>query len=173
MQKYRSKSGGQIIIRNAIWRDIPRYLENLQAAAREEVYIGTEKVTPYTKKMHRERLKEKKNLTLVALVDGKLVGHLTLWWTGLKKMRHVRELGILVIDGYREVGVGWALMDSAIRWAKKQKDIEKIILGVFSPNKRAIKLYKKFGFKTEGLLKNQHILKGKHADELRMALFLR
>ncbi len=90
----------------------------------------------------------------------------------MKKMEHVRELGMLVIDGYRVIGVGSALMNYAIQWAKKQ-GVEKIILGVFSPNKRAFQMYRKFGFKVEGWLKHEHILKGRYADEYRMALFLR
>ena len=46
-------------------------------------------------------------------------------------MRHVRELGMLVIDGYREMGVGGALMDYALDWAKRQKGVEKVVLGCF------------------------------------------
>ena len=63
-------------------------------------------------------------------------------------------------------------MDFGLKWARKQKDIEKVVLGVFSSNKRAYGLYKKFGFKVEGVLKRQHILEGRYTDELRMAIFL-
>jgi hypothetical protein len=173
-RKYRSTDDQRsIIVRKATKRDIPRYMQNPKAVASEEVYLGTERVTQKARKIHLDRLKNKKNLTIVALVDGKIVGSLTLWWSGLKKMKHVRELGILVIDGYREIGVGWALMDYAIRWVKRQNEIEKVVLEVFSPNKRAIHLYKKFGFKIEGVLKDEHILKGEYVDEIRMALFLK
>ncbi len=105
-------------------------------------------------------------------MDGRIVGSLTLWQTGLKKMKHVRELGMLVIDGYREMGVGGALIDYSLKWARTQKEIQKIVLGVFSTNNRAFRLYQKFGFKEEGLLRKQHILKSKYADEFRMALFI-
>lgn len=174
-KKYRSSETGEtsIIIRRATKRDVPAMLKNLAMVAAEEVYIGTEEVTPRRRKEILDRMRDRNNLTIVAVVDGKVVGNSTLWHTPLKKMKHVRELGILVIDGYREMGVGRALMDYDIKWARKQDGIEKVELGVFSPNKRAIHVYEKFGFKIEGVLKKQHILKGKYADELRMALFLK
>ena len=126
---------------------------------------------PRHRRGYLDHLKDKQSLTIVAEVNGKVVGSLNLWHSGLQKMRHVRELGMLVIDGYREIGVGRALMDYALSWAKKQRGVEKVTLGVFSTNKRAFGLYKKFGFKVEGVLKRQHILEGKYADEIRMGIF--
>lgn len=172
-KRYRSKDPEHkwIMVRKVTRRDIPQYMRNLQEVASEGVFLGTEKVTPGHRKGTLDHMKESKSLTCVAMVDGKIVGSLTMWWSGLQKMAHVRELGMLVIDEYREMGVGSALMDYGLRWAREKK-IEKVTLGVFSPNKRAYGLYKKFGFKVEGVLKNQHVLKGKRADEYRMALFL-
>jgi RimJ/RimL family protein N-acetyltransferase len=173
-KRYRSKDANQpwIVVRRATRKDISAILRNVAEVAKEQVYLGTEVVTPMHRKRQLERLKEAKSLTIVATVGGKVVGSLTLWQSGLKKMKHVRELGMLVIDGYREIGVGRALIDYSLEWAKAQREIEKLVLGVFSSNKRAFHLYQKFGFKEEGLLKRQHILKGKYADEFRMALFI-
>ena len=64
-------------------------------------------------------------------------------------------------------------MDCAVKRNIKQKEIEKISLSVFSNNKRAIGLYKKFGFKIEGRLEHQFILKEKYADEIEMGLIIR
>lgn len=172
-KKYRSKdiSRSLIIVRKGTKWDVSKILTNLKRVAAEQIYLGTEKVTPRHRKVQLDHLKDRKSLTLVAEVEGEIVGSLTLWKTGLRKMRHIRELGMLIIDGYREMGIGGALMDYALKWAKRQKNVEKVVLGVFSTNKRAIRLYKKFGFIVEGIIKRQHILKGKYADEIRMAIF--
>ena len=172
-KEYRSRGGNSIIVRKATKRDASTMLRNLALVAAEEIYIGIEQVKLRHRKELLERIKDRRCLTTVALVGGKIVATSSLWNTHLKKMDHVRELGISVIDGYREMGVGRAMIDYDLKWARKQKGIKKIQLGVFSSNKRAVHLYEKFGFKVEGLLKRQHILKGKYADELRMALFLR
>lgn len=173
-KKYRSKDPGRplILVRKATTHDISKILRNLKMVASEEVYLGTEKVTPRHRRGTLDQIRDKKSLTIVAQVEGDIVGSLTLRQSGLKKMRHVRELGMLVIEGYREIGVGRALMDYALKWAENEKIVEKLVLGVFSTNRRAFQLYKHFGFRVEGVLKRQHILKGKYADEIRMGLFL-
>jgi RimJ/RimL family protein N-acetyltransferase len=173
-KKYVSRVANQpsIAVRKATKRDVSTILKNLKMVAKEQVYLGVEKVAPRYRKNQLDRLKDKKCLTIVAVVEGRVVGSLTLWHNGLKKMSHVRELGILVIQGYREIGVGRALMDYALSWARKQKGVEKVELGVFSTNRRAMRLYKSFGFRVEGVLRRQHVLKGKYADEFRMAVFV-
>ena len=172
---YPSKDASRpvIVVRRASRSDVPDMMRNLQSVASEQVYIGTEGVTLTVRRNTLQNLRDKRCLTIIAKVDGKTVGSLTLYHHGILKMRHVRWLGMLVIDGYREIGVGSALMDYALNWAKQQKDIEKVELAVFSTNMRALGLYEKFGFKVEGILKKQHILKGKYADEIRMSVFVK
>lgn len=160
------------MVRKATNRDIALMLQNFGEVIKEGVFLGAEKLLPRHKKGFLDHIKDKKSLTLVAIVDGNIVGNLNVWPTGLRKMKHLREISMLIVKGYREIGVGTALMDYGLNWARMQKDVEKVVLGVFSSNKRAYGLYKKFGFKVEGVLRNQHILKGKYADELRMAIFL-
>ena len=91
----------------------------------------------------------------------------------VKKSEHVRVLGMLVVDGYREVGVGTKLMEYALRWARAKKGVEKVTLGVFSENQRAFRLYEKFGFKVEGIRKRHYYIAGKPEDEVDMALFVK
>jgi RimJ/RimL family protein N-acetyltransferase len=177
-KEYRTKDGNLIVIRRATATDFETYIRNFNEVAREEIYLGTERVSDDQKKRILDGMKNPKFLTIVAeYQEGKggkkLVGNLTLSaQRNLKKMKHVRVLAMLIIDGYREKGVGSALMDYAISWAKKNKEIEKISLSVFSTNERAINLYKKFGFEVEGILRKQFILKGKYVDDIEMGLQL-
>jgi RimJ/RimL family protein N-acetyltransferase len=110
----------------------------------------------------------------VARVAGvkEIVGHLSLSLPGdARKVRHVRDLSILVVDGYRERGVGTALMRCAVDWARKE-GIE-IHLGVFSTNMRALHVYQAIGFEVEGVLKRQYLIRGEYVDETVMGLFVK
>jgi RimJ/RimL family protein N-acetyltransferase len=83
-----------------------------------------------------------------------------------EKNRHVGSLGITILKDFRRIGIGTAMMVRLIEWAKKQEDLEKISLTVFSTNKAAINLYGKFGFKIEGKSKKQYKIDGKYVDEI-------
>jgi RimJ/RimL family protein N-acetyltransferase len=89
--------------------------------------------------------------TLVAVAAGEIIGSL-----------HVDasrfgfgEIGMAVSRPWRGRGVGSALLQSAIEWARSQ-DLHKLSLGVFPHNAEAIALYRKFGFIEEGR-RVQHI----------------
>ena len=168
----------QVKVRRARAGDLEQYAENVQSVADEGRYIFTERVTEERKRSMGKLLKDKGCLVLVAEVGeggkGKLVGNLTMTRYGdVKKSEHVRVLGMLVVDGYREMGVGTKLMEHALRWAEAKKGVEKVSLGVFSENKRALRLYEKFGFKVEGVRKRHYYIAGKPEDEIDLALFVK
>jgi ribosomal protein S18 acetylase RimI-like enzyme len=79
---------------------------------------------------------------------------------------------MLVVKGYREMGIGTKLVARALNWARSQKEVEKIALVVFSNNQMAFRLYQKSGFEVEGV-KKRHYVEGEHVDEIEMALFLK
>jgi RimJ/RimL family protein N-acetyltransferase len=165
-------------VRRARAGDLEQYARNVQSVADEGRYIFTERVTEERKRSMAKLLEDKGCLFIVAEVveggKGKLVGNLTMTRYGdVKKSEHVRVLGMLVVDGYREMGVGTKLMERALRWAKAKKGVEKVTLGVFSDNKRALRLYEKFGFKVEGVRKKQYYIAGKPEDEIDMGLFVK
>lgn len=51
---------------------------------------------------------------------------------------------------WRGMGVGNALLETLIAWAKTRPRIEKICLAVLADNIPAIGLYRKYGFQEEG-----------------------
>jgi L-amino acid N-acyltransferase YncA len=59
------------------------------------------------------------------------------------------EVGMLVDRDWRSRGVGSALVQEAISWARGQ-GLHKLCLEVFTHNTAAIALYRKFGFVEEG-----------------------
>lgn len=88
---------------------------------------------------------------------------------------HIGEFGITVRKNYRGIGLGNYLTRKAIEFAKKRlKPTPKIIrLSVFSTNKPAISLYKKFGFKKVAEIPDQIEFRGKLVNEVIMLLLLR
>jgi RimJ/RimL family protein N-acetyltransferase len=59
------------------------------------------------------------------------------------------DLGVLVGSGWRGRGVGSALVQAAIDWARG-RGLHKLCLEVFAHNTAAIALYRKCGFAEEG-----------------------
>jgi RimJ/RimL family protein N-acetyltransferase len=64
------------------------------------------------------------------------------------------ELGMLVARDWRGRGVGSALVEAAIDWAREH-ELHKLSLSVFPHNEAAIALYRKFEFEVEGQRKKQ------------------
>lgn len=151
----------------------------MQLVADEGRYIWVEKVTEETKAMLKRMVEDEGCLALVAEVGRgrrrKVVGGLTLGRYGqtVSKSRHVRVLSMLIVEGYREMGIGSRLMERALDWSRKEPGVEKVILGVFSNNERALRLYQKFGFEVEGVRRDHYYIDGRREDEVDMALFVK
>ena len=94
-----------------------------------------------------------KGIYLVAENQGEIVGHAFIEPLHLNAICHVAVLTIGVHSGWQEKGIGTALMQKLMEWAKQSGTLEKIELNVRASNTRAIALYKKMGFVEEGRLK--------------------
>jgi putative acetyltransferase len=84
----------------------------------------------------------------------------------------IADLGMLVDSEWRGRGVGSALMEACIDWAREH-GAHKVMLEVWPHNSAAIALYNKFGFKQEGLFVRQYRRRnGELWDAVRMGLVL-
>jgi putative acetyltransferase len=107
---------------------------------------------------------------LLAFVDGQIAGLAGLHPVGKSPRRaHARMLSICVVKGYQGKGVSTRLMQALMDLADKWLPVTRIELTVFSDNVRAIKLYERFGFVTEGTHKAYALRDGVYADTLAMA----
>lgn len=88
-------------------------------------------------------------------------------------VRHTAELGMWLRSAYREQGLGSGMLEYALDWAGAQGDIEKITLSARSSNRRALNLYRKYGFREEG--RRQGFVKTEqgYEDEVLLARFVR
>jgi RimJ/RimL family protein N-acetyltransferase len=62
---------------------------------------------------------------------------------------HVADLGLMVAASHRRRGIGRALLEAAVDWARTA-GVRKLELHVFPWNEPAILLYESFGFAREG-----------------------
>ena len=103
------------------------------------------------------------------LEDGTLIGTAGLNVHPNPRMRHGATLGILVHTGYQNQGVGTALMKALLDLADNWLMLVRVELEVFADNERAIRLYEKFGFEKEALLRMSVVRDGQYLDNYKMA----
>jgi putative acetyltransferase len=112
---------------------------------------------------------------VVAELDDAPVGHAFLEPLGaLAAISHVFQLTVVVHPGHIGRGIGTRLLEDLLGWAQRDSRVTKVELRVRATNKRAIALYRKFGFLDEGLFRNRVALQdGTFVDDLAMAWFPR
>lgn len=112
-------------------------------------------------------------LDLVAEVRGLIVGEVGLArWTRLRAGAHVRTLWIGVTKAWRGHGLGRALMEEALAWARARPEVSRIELTVFADNERAITMYRRRGFEIEGTRRRVMRKDDRWIDDHVMALLL-
>ena len=104
----------------------------------------------------------------VAEDDGTLAGRLSVARDPHPASRHVADLGLMVAAAHRRRGVGRALLEQAVAWAR-EAGVRKLELHVFPWNAPALALYEAFGFRREGLRRGHYLREGVYVDAVLMA----
>ena len=105
---------------------------------------------------------------LVAEVDDRIVGRLSIGRDTHPASEHVADVGLMVAEGYRRRGIGRALLEQSVEWAR-DVGIHKLELHVFPHNEGAIALYEGFGFRREGYRKAHYRRGREFVDAILMA----
>jgi ribosomal protein S18 acetylase RimI-like enzyme len=171
---YLTKLGQELVVREAEEKDFPKVWAIYQKVLNEGKFTSGFRRESYLGRhgcLSEDGVDTKKAFTLVAETGENLLGYVTIEESEWVLSRHVGELGIAVLPDYRGVGVGSALLKSALQLAS-EKRFSKISLSVFHTNSRAIDLYAKFGFTKVGRKKKQFKLNGKYVDEIIMERFV-
>lgn len=113
------------------------------------------------KQLIRKDTENAHHLFLVCELDSKLVGFSRCEGSKLKRTSHKVEFGVCVLKDFWGYRIGTNLLNESIKWADTN-GIKKITLNVLETNQKAIALYKKHGFETEGILKNDKLLSDDH-----------
>lgn len=106
---------------------------------------------------------------LVAEVDGRVVGSISLHQAQHAQEKHAAGLGMGVHPDYWSQGIGSALMSAVIDLADNWLNITRVELDVNVDNPAGVHLYKKFGFEIEGTRRFHTYGDGRWADSYFMA----
>ena len=109
------------------------------------------------------------HIFVTVLDDGTVIGSAGLQVCANPRMRHVGTLGMLVHTEFQNQGIGTALMKTVLELADNWLMLVRVELEVYADNQRAVRLYEKFGFETEGRKREASVKNGAYVDLLVMA----
>ncbi|MCL2918982.1 GNAT family N-acetyltransferase [Shewanella litorisediminis] len=107
--------------------------------------------------------------SLVAEIDGEVVGQAGMEVFVNPRRKHVANLGMAVSEDYQGIGVGSALLAAMMELAHNWLAVRRIELEVYTDNHAAIKLYKRHGFVIEGEAIGYAFRGGEYVDAFLMA----
>lgn len=148
------------------------FRETVGSVAREHIYIEMIDASPrpavseFLKKIISQNWP-----SYFALFQDQVIGWADIIPASNPRLSHRGFLGMGIHKGYRGKGLGTHLLTKALKHAK-MLGLEKVELSVYTENARAIYLYRKFGFKDIGVIRNYRKLNGVYFDCLEMELFL-
>ena len=169
--RFEAKDGAQVTLRTPQWSDLDDLLEFINSLVEEEVMISVD--TKATREgevdwlaRQLSSLEKDDTMTVVAEVNGKVVGNSSLT-PRYGRMSHLGVLGISIMDGYRDKGIGGEMMAELERHAPRL-GVKTILLEVFADNSRAVHVYEKQGYKVTGSIPEGVYYKGEYMDSLYM-----
>jgi RimJ/RimL family protein N-acetyltransferase len=168
-----------IEIRHATPDDAQTLLSYVQEITSEPgLYLltgpGEFKMTVDEERDFIQKICDKENSAIfLAVVGERIVGEIDLRGGRFRADRHSAMLGISVHQGWRGMGVGSRLMETALDWAREESPLQRIELHVIIENEPAIHLYRKFGFEVEGQRRRLIYREGRYLDDLIMAVWLK
>jgi RimJ/RimL family protein N-acetyltransferase len=173
-KRVRIKDGRTVLLRRPEMKDVRQLADYINSLVDEQARIQICKRVKLADerkwlKDALKKIKENKAHVLVAELDGKIVS-VTNLTKGKDRCSHVAEYGISVMKGYRRLGIATAISKRIIEIGKKDRTIKLISLDVHAPNKGAIRMYKKLGFRKVARLPKRIMYKGKLIDDIVMDL---
>ncbi|MCB2297356.1 GNAT family N-acetyltransferase [Clostridium tagluense] len=168
---------GIITIRHAEVKDAEKLIKLIKKVEKETTFLLREPdefilTVEEEEKFIQSQLDSEVDLTIIAEIDGKIVGICSLNGNTRKRIRHCAKFGIAISIDYCGMGIGKKMMEACINWARENR-ISRITLEVDTNNFAAISLYMKLGFEIEGTFKNDKLLPdGSYTNGYGLALLL-
>ncbi|HVO36818.1 MAG TPA: GNAT family N-acetyltransferase [Candidatus Acidoferrum sp.] len=167
----RLKNGESVVVREFHLEDKEKLIELYESLSDEAVRWG---MPPYTRdRLERGWFSNLQNLMpIVAFHGDRIVGHAQIFKSPHSRRKGTGDLAIYLHQDFHNIGLGTTMLAELLRLARKE-GLHRISLHVVADNKLAVRLYEKFGFKIEGVLKDSYFGEdGKYYDELAMGLIL-
>lgn len=150
-----------------------KLLKAFPNAFRTTFVEGKKKTVNEQRKLIKSLVFRDNSTMLLAEIKGSLVGMVSCLGGNHNKTQHLGTVvGLGVLPKFCGNGIGRALMEKLIHWAEKGSPIERLEVNVYSDNIKAVKLYKRLGFITEGLQKKASKREdGTYQDIVNLVLF--
>jgi len=170
------KNGCELIIRKAEKKDAQQLInylatvrgetDNLLAGANDSL-ITVEQEEVFIEKFNSA----KASIFLVGVIDGTIVCAGSVSGKTRERVSHRGTVAMSVLKKYWGIGVGTALLNALVDFAKNTGTLEILDLGVRADNTRAINLYTKIGFKEIGRYPKFFKINGEYYDDILMNLY--
>ncbi len=171
---FAAKNGSSVLLREAVPADAGELVDAVRSAADERSLVMSEK---RSRKENDEAayitaLNRDKNLLLVAVIEGRVIGGLAVLQADegkREKTAQICHVGLHIVREYREQRIGLRMLQYAVDWVR-QKDYKKIEASIFTLNKRSLGLFKKFGFIEDKNCLKQFRIGSEYIEEVCMSL---
>jgi RimJ/RimL family protein N-acetyltransferase len=172
------KDGRTILLRHVEVADAPKVIEFVHGFVYDEEFVplveGEFNPTIAEEEQLLSNYIERQNsLFLVAEFGDKLVGNINLDGNQRQIMRHTAVFGMGMHKEWQSCGLGTAILNAAIDWAKNDSELEILFLQVYAENEAGLALYRKMGFVEYGRIPNFFKQNGRYHDEISMHLPLK
>ncbi|MDR0921235.1 MAG: GNAT family N-acetyltransferase [Lactobacillales bacterium] len=147
----------ELTIREAIPTDAAEILQVLNQIRKETDFLTMDESDISISVEEEEKMLARifdsvNNALLLAIVDEKIVGTISIHADYHPRVAHIGEIGISILKEHWGYGLGTILMEEAIAWASESGIIRRLQLTVQDRNDRAIHIYEKLGFQTEAIM---------------------
>jgi ribosomal protein S18 acetylase RimI-like enzyme len=150
---------------------IEGFHRTLDSVARERLYLAALSAPPIdATRRYVETNIANDHPQFVALSDGKVVGWCDVTPDGRPIQAHCGTLGMGLLPDYRGRGIGKSLLNVTLAKACEH-GFKRVQLQVHESNVRAIALYRRAGFETEGLMRKAVCVDGRYDNLVCMAMF--
>jgi RimJ/RimL family protein N-acetyltransferase len=171
------RDGRLAIVRETQAADASAILDHFAAVYAESNFLTRgpgefERSIPEQEDLIRTYAEAPIKLALAAFVGADLVGSLTFAGKPQLRVRHAGDLGMTVRRAFWGLGIGSAMLDCLIDWARSTAVITKLNSRVRSDNERAIRLYRRKGFVIEGTVTRELLIDGCYFGQNCMGLEL-
>ena len=152
------------------------YLDNMMKWVNNHAITGTfakfnRRLTRMDEKSHIKRMMASRTDRCFVMETGeeKYIGNISLH--EIDSFAKKARMSILIADKKeRGKGYGESAIKRLLKIAFSQLNLHKVWLVVFEENEKARGLYRKCGFREEGILQDEYLVKGEYHNMIRMAI---
>jgi RimJ/RimL family protein N-acetyltransferase len=177
LNEIKLNNGQQLILRKPVVEDAQRMVEylNIVGGESDNLLFGKDefRLTVEQEMKYIESISNDTNtLMILGIINANIVSVAQISSSNRKRIAHNSDVSISVKKEYWGNGIGSAVMEKLISFAKEHGTIKNIGLGVKASNHKAIAMYEKFGFKKVGVHKDYFNVDGNFDDEILMDLYI-